>query len=641
MFIIYTDTLSRRLYELHRELGLNHHLFADDNTLWKTGPHIEVCAIAVQQGLDIVQAWSHEYKIPILVGKNEGLLFTNSPADRNMLREITLGEDTIVFTPKARLLGVILDTTINFGPHVDKLKSDVSRRLVQMRAIQGSDWGGSSKDGRALYGAYVLSKLDYGSSAFSSLLSATNMQKLEVLQNRGARIATGCLQTTNIESLLLEANLQPLENLFSIQCAVAAEKCRRLPEHDPLYQTATEKTPPTRLVRTARSWQQHSDGTLHKHHCRIGRLNSKFQPETLKKAQLADQTIDLRNREPVYRYPSVAPWDTEKANLVVFKPNLILPCTKEDSDEIRREASEATIDQYRDYGIKAYADGSVVDKLGAGAGEIRSDPNPAFVLANNDPIVINCAAPGGHLCSSYTAERVALKITLETIRDKSAIIKKDRSLFVASDSQSMISALGKGPLRQTNTLNADLWKILLQLVNVKGITQIVIQYVAAHCGIPGNERADVLANEALQRYNATKMKAAFKKSAIPLGSVKSELKRAIKMEWKNSLNPDKPRYAICGDSYSDLKFSNTLSRQDEVLLHQLRVGECSKMGKFRTRVGIAATPLCRWCNNAEETVLHVFSDCLNLSVIRANLKVPGATILHTDPELGLKFYHSL
>ena len=134
------------------------------------------------------------------------------------------------------------------------------------------------------------------------------------------------------------------------------------------------------------------------------------------------------------------------------------------------------------------------------------------------------------------------------------------------------------------------------------------------------------------------MKADFKKSATPLGSVKSELKRAIKADWKNSLNPDKPCYAICCESYSDLKFLDTQPRQDEVFLHQLRVGECSKMGKFRTRVGIAATPLCRWCNNAEETVLHVFSDCLNLSVIRVNLNVPGATILHTDPELGLKFY---
>jgi hypothetical protein len=139
----------------------------------------------------------------------------------------------------------------------------------------------------------------------------------------------------------------------------------------------------------------------------------------------------------------------------------------------------------------------------------------------------------------------------------------------------MISALGKGPLRQTNALNADLWKILLHLGNVEGITQVVIQYVAAHCGIPGNERADVLANEALQKYNTTKMKADFKKSAIPLGSVKSELKIAIKADWKNSLNPAKPRYAICGNSNSDLKFSDTLSRQDEVLLHQLRVGECS------------------------------------------------------------------
>jgi hypothetical protein len=156
-----------------------------------------------------------------------------------------------------------------------------------------------------------------------------------------------------------------------------------------------------------------------------------------------------------------------------------------------------------------------------------------------------------------------LKITLETIRDKSAIIKKDKSLFVASDSESIISAVGKVPLRQTNALNADLWKTLLHLVNVKGLTQVVIQYVAAHCGVSGNERADVLANEALQKYNATKMEADFKKSAIPLGSVKSELERAIKADWKNSLNPAKPRYAICGDSYSDLKFLDTLPRQDE------------------------------------------------------------------------------
>jgi hypothetical protein len=142
LFIIYTDTLSRRFYELHSEVGLNHHLFADDNTLWTSSPDLEVCAIAIQQGVDIVEDWSHEYKIPVSVVKNEGLLFTNSPADRDKLREITLGEDVIVFIPKARLLGVILDTKIRFSPHVDKLKSDVGRRLVQMRTIQGSDWGG-------------------------------------------------------------------------------------------------------------------------------------------------------------------------------------------------------------------------------------------------------------------------------------------------------------------------------------------------------------------------------------------------------------------------------------------------------------------------------------------------------------------
>jgi ribonuclease HI len=126
----------------------------------------------------------------------------------------------------------------------------------------------------------------------------------------------------------------------------------------------------------------------------------------------------------------------------------------------------------------------------------------------------------------------------------------------------MISALGKGPLRQTNALNADLWKTLIYLVNVKGLTQVVIQYVAAHCGVPGNERADVLADEALQKYNPTKMKASFKKSAIPLGSVKSELKRAIKADLKNSLNPAAAHCGVPGNERADVLANEALQKDN-------------------------------------------------------------------------------
>ena len=49
-----------------------------------------------------------------------------------------------------------------------------------------------------------------------------------------SRLITGCLGSSRIQSLLLEAGLLPLEGHFQYQCTVTTEKCRRLPLPDPL-----------------------------------------------------------------------------------------------------------------------------------------------------------------------------------------------------------------------------------------------------------------------------------------------------------------------------------------------------------------------------------------------------------------------
>ena len=93
-----------------------------------------------------------------------------------------------------------------------------------MRSIAGADWGGSCGDLRGLYIAYVRSLLECCSATFSPLLSATRKKELEILQNSAARIMTGCVKATDIESLLLEANLLPLSAQYDGQATIAAEK---------------------------------------------------------------------------------------------------------------------------------------------------------------------------------------------------------------------------------------------------------------------------------------------------------------------------------------------------------------------------------------------------------------------------------
>ena len=117
-----------------------------------------------------------------------------------------------------------------------------------MRSIAGADWGGSCGDLRGLYIAYVRSLLECCSAAFSPLLSATRLNELEIIQNKAARIMTGCVKATDIQSLLLEANLLPLKLQYDGQAAIATEKAARLPAKDPLQLLANKALGRSRLT---------------------------------------------------------------------------------------------------------------------------------------------------------------------------------------------------------------------------------------------------------------------------------------------------------------------------------------------------------------------------------------------------------
>ena len=81
----------------------------------------------------------------------------------------------------------------------------------------------------------------YSCSAWAPLVSDTRLSKFESIQNRAARIISGCIKSTDIETLLLEANFVPVKNNF-------AEKNRRYISSDNLYKISVQ-TPKARLVK--------------------------------------------------------------------------------------------------------------------------------------------------------------------------------------------------------------------------------------------------------------------------------------------------------------------------------------------------------------------------------------------------------
>ena len=192
-----------------------------------------------------------------------------------------------------------------------------------MRAIAGADWGGGCADLRGLYIAYVRSLIQSCSATFSPLLTVTRKKELEVIQNRAARIMTGCVKAAESNSVLMEANLCPLWKQFDEQAAIAAEKAARLPEGDPLQILANKANGRSRLVHSGESWKQNGDKTLMKMGCIIGRKlkNGGIAPLE-KKDRDSTTAIDIRNREALLMVSIVPPWMTQRAGQVVFFTDL-------------------------------------------------------------------------------------------------------------------------------------------------------------------------------------------------------------------------------------------------------------------------------------------------------------------------------
>ena len=176
-------------------------LFADDVSILTTARKPVDAEHLAQQQVNIVSAWSKEWKLQLNVGKSEVSAFSTWTNDSKWEPTIHLQGRTIPFNSTPRLLGVLLDRSLTFNAHVDKIYTDTTNKLRAMKVVSHSTWGWRKSTLITMFFAYIQSKLDYAAPAWQPWLSATNMSRLDTLQNRTLRIATGQLVSTPLEPL--------------------------------------------------------------------------------------------------------------------------------------------------------------------------------------------------------------------------------------------------------------------------------------------------------------------------------------------------------------------------------------------------------------------------------------------------------
>ena len=143
---------------------------------------------------------------------------------------LSLNGNAIPVAEHAKLLGVTFDSRLRWRIHI----ADVVRRcqggLNVLRCLANIHWGSCREVLLNVYRAIVLSRLEYGSLVLSSA-RRTTLRSLDSIHLLGARLATGAFRTSPTLSVLLEADLMPLDLRRQNKLVRYGIRMRALPDH--------------------------------------------------------------------------------------------------------------------------------------------------------------------------------------------------------------------------------------------------------------------------------------------------------------------------------------------------------------------------------------------------------------------------
>jgi ribonuclease HI len=238
--------------------------------------------------------------------------------------------------------------------------------------------------------------------------------------------------------------------------------------------------------------------------------------------------------------------------------------------------------------LKIYTDGSKIDSKGFSGS--------AYVIPK---LNLDAGFKLPPEASVYSAECFALKEAL-----RRCLSLQEKHIIVFSDSLSLVKCLASPQsLFCRNQLIIDIRLLLFRLKELD--RDVVIAWIPAHCGIYGNERADVLAKRAVQGDSLCN------DFITPECDSLNALERKNVEDWYTSWqgSPKGSHYKKVQASIPSRPWfhKRNLSRHHIVTITRLRFGHI-RLDSHLFRFGLSGTPYCE-CGWDEETPDHVLFGC--------------------------------
>ena len=206
LFLIFSNDLFRNLDHC------NNLQFADDTTIYEGHRNLRYLTWCIETDLSNLDDWLKANKLTLNVGKSVHMTFVKN---KDVNTSIRLGQIELPRGNNVKFLGMWIDQKLTWNEHLSKLKVRI-RRNMSMLQVGINLLDTHSK--KILYYAQIYSHLSYGLPLWGNMISITNMDNIQKLQNK-------CVKKIDTNEKQVQ-NIYQKHNLLKVKDALVLENCK-------------------------------------------------------------------------------------------------------------------------------------------------------------------------------------------------------------------------------------------------------------------------------------------------------------------------------------------------------------------------------------------------------------------------------
>ncbi|XP_059188467.1 uncharacterized protein LOC131971162 [Centropristis striata] len=208
LFTIYLLPLGTIL----RHHGVHFHCYADDTQVYiSSKPTAAIPPTSLTTCLEDIRSWMSRNFLKLNGNKTEALLIgsksTLTKSQRTPAPPIIVDGFPVPFSSQVKSLGVILDNTLSFAPHIQNITRTAFFHLRNISRLRPSLTQSSTE---ILVHSFVTSRIDYCNALLTGLPTKL-INRLQIIQNSAARIITRTKSADHITPVLIQLHWLPVQ----------------------------------------------------------------------------------------------------------------------------------------------------------------------------------------------------------------------------------------------------------------------------------------------------------------------------------------------------------------------------------------------------------------------------------------------